>query len=262
MQVIVCLKQVLDPEMPSSSFKIDPEKKCVLPPPGTPPVLSPYDENALEAALRLKDRHGARVTTLSLGNELARNVVKKSLAAGADELILLEDPIFAGLDSFANAEVLAAAIRRLGQYDLILTGRQAADWDVGITGLALAEALNLPAVTLARKIEVSNGKARVERVSPDGYEVVEAPLPCLITVDSDLGELRQITMPGILAAKKKPLREWGPADLNLSPGLSPRCELVDLYLPRREATCRIIEGQTPEEAAINLVEKLREEGLV
>jgi len=256
MQVIVCLKQILDPEMPSGSFHLDPKRKRAIPPPGTPPVLSPFDENALEAALRLKDGQGAKVIAVSLGDKLARAVVKKPLSAGADELVLLEDPDWEDLDHFASARILAAAIRKIGEFDLILTGRQAADWDAGLVGSALAEELGLGCVTLARKIEIIKDKVRVERVAPDGYEVVEALRPCVITVDSDLGELRQITMPGIFAAKKKPIREWKPADLELSSPAPARCELVDLYLPKRETVCEIIGGESPEEAALKLADKL------
>ena len=152
MQIVVCIKQVLDPEMPSSSFKIDREERRVIPPQGTPPVLSPFDENALEAALRIKDGHGAKVIALSMGDKLARPVLRKTLAAGADELILLEDPAFEYTDSFTTAGVLAAAIRKIGDVEIIFTGRQAADWDSGITGCATAEELGVPCITVVRKV--------------------------------------------------------------------------------------------------------------
>jgi electron transfer flavoprotein beta subunit len=262
MQIVVCIKQVIDPEMPYSAFKIDPEEKRVIPPQGTPPVLSPFDENALEAALRIKDKYGANVIALSMGNKLARPVLRKALAAGADELIMLEAPELKDVDSFASACVLAAAIRRIGKVDIIFTGRQAADWDSGITGCALAEELDIPCVTVARKVDVNSRMARVERVLPDGYEVIESPIPCVITVDSDLGELRPVTLQGLSGAQKKPVQSWGLPELDLlsPPALS--CQLLDMYMPKRETVCEIIDGTTVEDAATNLVDKLKEKSLI
>ena len=262
MRIVVCVKQVIDPEMPCSAFRIDAEGKRALPPQGTPPVLSPFDENALEAALRLKDAHWAQVTAVSMGNRLARPVLRKTLAAGADELVLLDDPAFEDLDSFASAGVLAAAIRKMGDVDIVFTGRQAADWDLGIAGCAIADELGVPCVTVARKVEVNGRIARIERVLPDGFEVVEAALPCVITVDSDLGELRQSNLQSLLAAQKKPIQVWRLEDLDLDSLPPPRSELIDLYIPLRETVCEIVEGETLENAAVNLANRLHEESLI
>ena len=120
--IAVCVKQVVDPEAPLSLFEIAPDGKNLVPPPGTPPVLSAFDENALEAALRLKDTVGAKITVLSLGNKMAKPVLKKTIAAGADELILLEDEAFGTLDSAQTARALARAIEKLGGVDLVLCG--------------------------------------------------------------------------------------------------------------------------------------------
>ena len=261
MQIVVCVKQVLDPEMPRSAFKIDSEGKRVIPPKGTPPVISPFDENALEAALRIKDQHGAKVVVISMGTALAQAVLRKTLAAGADELILLEDPAFQDLDSFASAGILASAIRKIGDVDIIFTGRQAADWDSGITGCAIAEEMGVPCITVARKVEVIDGQVKVERESADGFEIVQVPLPCVITADSPLGELRQVTMLGLSAARKKPVRAWKAADLDARPS-PPRSKLLDLYVPKRETICEVIGGKTPEEAGARLADRLREEGIL
>ena len=261
MQIVVCVKQVLDPEMPRSAFKIDPGGKRVIPPKGTPPVISPFDENALEAALRIKDRHGAKVIAMSMGGTLAQAVLRKTLAAGADELILLEDPLFQDIDSFASARILASAIRKLGDVDIIFTGRQAADWDSGITGCGIAEELGIPCVTVARKVEIADGQVRVERETEDGFEIVQTSLPCVITADSGLGELRMVTLPGLSAARKKPLRVWKAADLDLPPFPS-RSRLLDLYVPKHETVCEMIEGKTPEEAGVKLADRLHEKGLL
>ena len=262
MQIVVCVKLVLDPEMPRSAFKIDPQQKRVVPPRGTPPVLSPFDENALEAALRIKDQHGAKVIAMSMGSTLAQPVLRKTLAAGADELILLEDPAFQDVDSFASAGILASAIRKIGDVDIIFTGRQAADWDSGITGCVIAEELGIPCITVVRKVEITDGQVRVERESTDGFEIVQVSLPCVLTADSALGALRPVTLQGLSAARKKPLHIWKAADLHLPPLPPPRCELLDLYIPKREIVCEVISGKTPEEAAARLADRLHEEGLL
>ena len=262
MKIVVCLKLILDPEMPYSAFKIDADAKRAIPSPGTPPVISPYDENALEAALRVKDVHGATVIALSLGSRLARPVLNKPLAAGVDRLVLIEYLGAIDLDSFASASILAVAIRKLGGVDLVFTGRQAADWDAGIVGCAIAEELKMPCITVARKVTVQNDTVRAERLQSDGFEVVEAPLPCVITVDSNLGELRQVTMQGLNAAKKKPVDSWKLSDLKLESPPPPRCELLELYIPERKRICEIITGENPEEAGVRLANRLFAESML
>src|SRR4030042_2049548 len=139
--MIVCCKQILDPEAPPASFKIDSSTHTVIPPPGFPPVISPFDLNAVEAALRIKDTLGGKITVLSLGNNLLSEVVKKPLSMGADELILLEDEAFGGGDSWSTAYALAMAIKKIGTYDIIFCGRKAGDWDSGQVGPGIAELL-------------------------------------------------------------------------------------------------------------------------
>lgn len=264
--IIVCVKQVIDPEAPPSSFKVDEASKKVVPPAGVPPVISPFDENAVEAALRIKDAQGGKITVLSMGVNLLREVVKKPLSMGADELVLLEDEAFVGGDSWANALGLAMAIKKIGQYDLILCGRQAADWDDGQVGSGIAEMLGLPSVTLARKIDVGDGKAVVERVTADGYEVIEVSLPALITVSNELGEARYPTIKGIMVAKKIEPAVWKPADIGLEPAqigaAGRKISLERLYQPVHEGKCELIEGESPEEAGVNLALKLREQKLL
>jgi electron transfer flavoprotein beta subunit len=185
MNIIVCVKQVNDPEAPPSSFKIDPATNKIVPPPGMPPVISTFDEYAVEAALRIKEKAGGKVTALSLGVNLLRDVVKKPLSMGADDLVLLEDPAFADGDSWSTAYALSLAIKKIAQFDLILCGRQSADWDTGQVGSGIAEILGLPSVTIARKIEIAGGKARVERVIADGFELIEVGLPAVITLSNE-----------------------------------------------------------------------------
>ncbi len=260
MNLIVCVKQVIDPEAPPASFKIDTAaNKAVLP--GVAPVIDPYGEYAVEASLKLKDAKGGKVTALSLGIGLLREVVKKPLSMGADELVLLEDPAFADGDSWSTAFALAAAIKKIGTYDLILCGREASDWNAGQVGSGIAEILGLPSVTLVKKIDILDGKARVERMVADGYEVIEISLPALITVSNEIGEPRYPTIKGIMAAKKKEPIVWKPADIGLDPskiGAGGRnTKMLKLFQPVREGKCEIIGGETPEEAAASLAQRLR-----
>jgi len=257
MNIVVCMKQVSDPEAPVSAYKIDAEGKRVILK-GIPPVLSPFDENALEAALRIKDAHGSKVTVISVGRNLSRPVLMKSLAAGADELLLLEDSVFEEMDSYATTFTLVSAIKRLGQYDLIFTGRQAADSNAGVVGSGIAELLGIPCITVARKIELDDDKIIAERVVSDGYEVVEAPLPSLITVGNELGELRYPTMQELVASRKKPVMTWNAQELGVDPVQIRRTKLLRLFIPQKESRCEIVGGETPEEMGANLALKLRE----
>jgi len=266
MDVIVCMKQVIDPEAPPASFKIDPATNRLLPAPGVAQVLDPYSENALEAALRLKDSQGARVVVISLGSALNRDVVKKALALGADELVLLEDPDFADSDSAGTAYALSLAIKKLGRYDLVLCGRQASDGNAGQVAFGIAEMLGITPVSPIQKLEISGQKARVERKTADGYEVVEVALPAVAGVSNELGQIRYPNIKGILAAKKKEPTVWKPADIGADPSrigtAGRRSRLVKLYQPVRQGTCQMVPGHTPEEQAANLVTLLRQSKLI
>ena len=262
MNMIVCCKQVIDPEAPPASFKVDETANKVVPPQGVPPVISPFDENAVEAALKIKDAQGGKITAISMGTNLLRDVVKKPLSMGADELVLLEDEAFVEGDAWSTAYALATAIKKIGEYDLIFCGRQSADWDGGQVGSGIAEILGLPSVTLAKKVDVTDGKVKVERVTADGYEVVEVTLPAVITVSNELGEARYPTIKGIMTAKRKEPVVWKPADIGVDPSqlgvAGRRTKLLKLFQPVREGKCEIIEGESVEEAAANLALKLRE----
>jgi len=260
--MIVCIKQVIDPEAPPASFKIDPATNKVVPPPGVSPVIDPYAEYAVEAALRIKDAKGGKVTAISLGTKQLRDIVKKPLAMGADELILLEDEAFDGGDSWSIAYALAMSIKKIGEYDIIFCGREASDWNAGQVGSGVAEILGLPSITLAKKIDITNGKARVERKTDEGYDVVEVSLPALITVSNEIGEPRYPTIKGIMAAKKKEPIIWKPANIGVEVSqigaAGRRTKLLKLFQPVREGKCEVMEGENPEEAAVNLALKLRE----
>lgn len=262
MNIVVCVKQVNDPEAPPSSFKIDAAANRVVPPPGMPPVISTFDEYAVEAALRIKEKVGGKITVLSLGVGLLRDVVKKPLSMGADDLILLEDPAYVDGDSWSTAYALAMAIKKIGQFDLILCGRQAADWDSGQVGSGIAEILGLPSVTIARKIEVEGNKAKIEKVIPDGYELIEMSLPGLVTLSNEHAAPRYPNVKGIMIAKRKEPIIWKPADIGadlLKLGASGRREkLMKLFQPVRDTKCEIVSADSPEEAAVKLASRLRE----
>jgi len=258
LNIVVCVKIVPDPEAPVSTFKIDAENRRVLPGQGVPPVLNPYDENSLEASLQIKDKQPARITVISAGKTVPKAVIRKSLAAGADDLILVEDNLFAEIDGHTTAVILAAAIKKIGIFDLILAGRMAADTNAGQVGAGIAELLDIPAVTTARKIEAIDGKLRVERALADGYETIEAPLPCLITVSHETGQLRPISVKGLMAAQKQPITIWKASDLGIAAISVSQQKPLKLYIPARATTCEIITGETPEETGADLALKLRQ----
>ena len=264
LNIVVLAKQVIDPEMPASAFQVDRESKRVITPGNIPPVVNGFDENAVEAALQIKDSQEAAITVISMGKAFAMDVMKKPLSMGADELILVDDESFENpVDSYATAQVLAAAVRKHGDFDLVICGRQASDWDNAQVPLGVAEILETACITLGRKVEVGDGKVAVERIVPDGYEVIEADLPALVTVSNELGQPRYPTLRGIMAATRKKPTVWSAQDLGMDVSqLQPRVSLVDLFVPVSEAQCEMIEGDTEEEAGRNLALKLREAKLI
>lgn len=266
MNIIVCVKQVPDPEAPPASFKVDAASNKMTLPPTVKPVVSPFDEQAVEAALRIKDAKGGKITVLSLGNNLVRDVIKKPVAMGADELVLLEDPSFEDSDSWSTAFALAAAIKKIGQFDIIFCGRQAADWDAGQVGMGIAQFLGIPCVTLAKKVEISDGRATIERVIADGFEVVEVGLPALVTVSNELGEPRYAALKGIMAAARKQPIVWKPADIGLQASqvgaAGRRVKLLKLFQPVKQAKCEIVQSESPAEAGALLASKLREAKII
>jgi len=257
--IIVCVKQVLDPELPLSLFKINPEEKRVIPPRGRSPVLNPFDENALEAALKIKDAQEAKITVISTGSGLDEIIMRETLAVGADDLIFLQDDAFKDVDSYSTAYVLATAIKKIGKYDLILCGRQAADTDAGQVGSTIAEILGIPSITLAGKIEASDGKLRIQRVTDDGYEVIEVPMPALVTADYQIGNIREASFQATMEADTKQITIWNAQELGVDLSQLKRSNTLQLSIPAHEVTCQLITGENPEEAGKNLALKLRDD---
>lgn len=264
MHIVVCVKQVPDWDIPPSSFKVDEAAKKVVPPQGVAPVTSQFDAIAAEAAMKIKDADGStKVTIMSMGAATARDVIKQGLAMGADEGVLLTDDAFNDLDSYGAASVLSAAIKKIGDVDLVLTGRQAVDWDAGVTPSLIAGMLDAPVVTFAKAVSVGGGKVTVERVLPDSYETVEASLPAVVSVSNELGEPRYPKLPQIMAAGKKQVTIWAASDLGLdSDALAPRITLEALYVPVVDTKVEIMEGDTPEEQAMALAKKLADAKLI
>lgn len=256
LNIIACIKIVTDPEAPTSTFKLDPEGQHVIPGQGVPPVINPYDENCLEAALRIKDSGECKITVVSLGKNIPKAVAIKSLAVGADDLVTLDDELFDGIDTGTTAAVLARAIEKIGEYDLILTGRMAADTNAGQVGLALADILGIPAIAVARKIEVNAGTAKIEQVLSDGYNLIESQLPCLVTVSHEIGEMRAATVKGLIAAQKQPFTTWNAGDLGIEAGDNRKSTRLKMFIPERNVDCQMITGETPEESGVNLADEV------
>jgi len=260
MHTIVCVKQVPDPEIPPAKFKIDPVAKKVIPPTGVPPVISVYDERAVEAACRLKDKHKGKITVISLGSEKATDVVRHAISMGADDGYVLQDEAFENLDSFGTAYVLGKAIQKIGGYDLILCGRQAADWGAGQVGSILGEILGLPVITLACDIQAEDKKLKVKRILKDGFEVIEAPMPALVTVSSEIGLPRLPAGMALMLARRKQIPIWKAKDIGVDLSELDRSkvhtEITEIFIPTRETKCEMISGATPAEMAANLVSKL------
>ena len=262
MHIIVCIKQIPDPEMAPSQFRIDEEAKTAVPWPGSSLVLSPFDEQAVEAALRVREALGeAKITLVCLGPESARTAIKAGLALGADEGVLLSDPAFEDGDATTTAVALARAIEKIAPYDLVLAGRQAADTDAGVVGCGVAELLGVAAITFARDVQIEDGRARIVRALADGTETVEAPLPLVVTVSHEIGPPRHASLRETMRAAKKPVEEWSTADLDLQPSevgkAAARLVVERLYVPTSDATCEFVEGDTAQEQAAALVERLR-----
>ncbi len=257
-KIIVCMKQVPDPETSASNFKIDEVAKQAIQPKGVSPVLNPFDENALEAALQIKDTQEVKITVLSMGRKLDRTVVRASLEVGADELILLEGNTLENFDSFYTSFVLAAAIKKIGDFDIILCGRQASDTNNGQVGSVIAEILGIPIITIARKIDILEGKVKVEREITDGFEVAEAPIPVLITAGRLIGTLREPSIEGFVAAEKKPINVWSIGELGIDLTQLKRINFSKLSMPIRDTKCQMIKANSPEESGVNLALKLRE----
>ena len=208
MKIIVCIKQVPDT---AGGVKFNPDgtldRAAML------TIMNPDDKAGLEAALRLKDQYGAEVTVLTMGLPKAGDTLREALAMGADNAVLVTDRCLGGADTWATSSTIAAAIREMGDYDLIITGRQAIDGDTAQVGPQIAEHLGLPVISYAADIKVEGDSVVVKRQYEDRYHELKAKMPCLVTALSELNEPRYMTPGGIFDAFDKEVTVWGRADL-------------------------------------------------
>lgn len=256
MKIVVCIKQV-----PDSEAKVSAQNGQVSWG-ESPLVINPFDEYAVEAGLQQKEVLGGEVTAICIGAETARDAIKHALAMGADNAVLISDPALAVIDSQAAARVLAAAIQKLGEVDLVIFGRQTIDTSTGLTTAQTARVLGWPMLALAGSIKVDGTKVTVERVIEEGKQTVSSALPAILSVVQSIGEPRYPSFMGIRKASKAVIPVWSLADLGLdSPQVVvSRTELMNP--PSRNVACEIIIGSNPEEIAETLVEKILAEKIL
>lgn len=263
MRIIVCIKQVPD----TNEVKIDPVKGTLIRE-GVPSIINPDDMNALEEALRIKDKYiDTKVTVLSMGPPQAELALREALAMGADEAILLSDRAFGGADTWATSTTLAAAIRKIGDYDIIFCGRQAIDGDTAQVGPQIAEHLGIPQITYVAKLEIKDKKVIAHRALEDGYYVIEADMPALLTAIKELNVPRYPTINGIYSAfNEKDVKVWTVNDIDVDRsqiGLdgSPTQVRKSFAADNRKADVEILKG-TPQESVKQLIYKLKERQII
>lgn len=266
MHAIVCIKQVPD----TTDVKVNPETGTLIRE-GVPSIVNPFDTYAIEEALRLREKFGGKVTIISMGPPQAKEALKEAIAMGADEAILLSDRAFAGSDTWATAYTLSNAIRKIGDFDVILCGKQAIDGDTGQVGPGIARQLDIEQLTYVFKIQEIDFQAkriRVERLLEEGREVVETRLPALLTVVKDINQPRYPTIMGIRRATRTEIPVWTAADLpDAKPELlglkgSPTQVVRVFNPPPRSGQIVMIEGESPQEQAVKLADLLLQEKVI
>jgi electron transfer flavoprotein beta subunit len=258
MKIIVCVKQVPDTE---TRIKIAPEGNAIAEA-DVNWVVSPFDEYAIEEALRIKEAKGGEVVLVSLGPERAQTALRNGLAMGADRALHLKDALFEATDSLGTARALAAAIKSLAPFDLVLTGQQGVGGDHSQMPGLLAELLDLPQVTVALKLELQDGKAVVEREIEGARETWETSLPAVVSAQKGMNEPRYASLKGIMGAKKKTIEARDAAALGLdAAALAPRTRVTALALPPSRPAVKMIEGD-PSAQAQELMRLLHEEAKV
>lgn len=261
MEIVVCIKQVPN----TTEVKIDPETNTLIRQ-GVPSIVNPFDKNAVEAALRLREQHGGKVTVLSMGPPQAEEALRECIAMGADEAILVSDRAFAGADTLATSYTLASAIRKMGRFDLIICGKQAIDGDTAQVGPEIAECLDIPQATYVSSIDIGGRTARLEREHEEGIEVIETSLPLLISVVKSINEPRLPTVKGTMKAARKVIPVWTVNDLDVEHkrlGLkgSPT-QVVRIFTPKQRTQGEIIYKDTARAAVHELLGKLADAKLV
>ncbi len=259
MHVVVCIKQVPD----TTDVKIDPQTNTLIRE-GVESIINPFDTYAIEEAIRLKEKYGAKTTVITMGPPQAQEALREAISMGIDEAIHLSDRAFAGSDTLATSLVLAKAIEKMGDVDLVICGKQASDGDTAQVGPGIATHLGFPQATYVRRIDEINLTDRfmnVERLLEDGYEILEVKLPCVITVVKEINEPRMPSLRGKMRARKYEIPVWTHKDLGLDEekvGLkgSPT-QVVKIFTPPPRGKGTVVEGE-PEEVAAKLVEYLKD----
>ena len=263
MRAIVCLKQVIDPLTPATSLVLDADEKKIRVAASAPPVINGVDEQGLEAALRLREKHrDLEIVCLAAGERFNNDVMKRALAVGADQLMLVASPTLDTWDPYPVAATLAAAIRHLGGADLVICGRQGSDWDNAMVPYVLADLLGMPLLSLAKRVSVEDGRVEIDRVLADGSMVMEADLPAVVTVTSELGPLRMPSVAARLQAARKQPRSLALADLDVAPPAASAPRVTDLAIPVTGRNCTFIEAEDGAGAGTRLAETLLQAGVV
>lgn len=261
MNVIVCMKQVPDTE---TVIKIAPDGKSIVTD-DVKWVVNPYDELAVEEALKIKEKTKGKVTIVSVGPQRCVEAIRTCLAMGADEGVLIDDPATEGSDALGIAKILAAAMKDI-PYDLVMVGQRAVDDDMGIIGAALASCLDIPQVLLVSKVEIEDGKATCTRAIEGAALIIETALPAVLTAQRGLNEPRYASLPGIMKAKRKPLATKTIADIGIDASAvganGAKAKILMLNNPPERTTGQIVDGETPEEKAEKLFDLLRKEAKV
>ncbi|MFA5410294.1 MAG: electron transfer flavoprotein subunit beta/FixA family protein [Candidatus Omnitrophota bacterium] len=258
MNIIVCIKQV--PE--TTEVRINPETNTLVRE-GVKSIINPFDMYAIEEAVRLKERFGGKTTVISMGPPQAEAALREALSMGIDEAVLVCDRAFAGSDTWATSYTLAGAIKKLGSFDLVLCGKQASDGDTAQVGPGISMHLDIPQVTYVKKIEeAKDGLMRVERMMEEGFEIVETPLPALLTVVKEINEPRLPSLKGLMRAKSAKISLWTQKELNLDPQGIGLCgsptQVVKIFTPPSRVGGQKLSGET-EEITEKLVELLKSE---
>ena len=261
MNIVVLVKQV--PEI--ALIKVNEAENKIELPQG-PGVVNPFDEYAVEEGIRIKEKTSGKCIVMAMGSERAESALRDCLALGADEAFLLTDEVFEGSDPQATGKILAAALKKLGEFDIVLAGKQAIDSDSSQVPGAVAAALSLPQVMFVKKFEeVDMEKTVVFRMTEEGYDVVETRLPAVFSVVKEINEPRLPSLKGKMQAKKKEITRWSATDLGLDGtgiGQNSQTKTIKVAPPPARPQGEIIEGDSAEEIANNLFEKLREKQII
>ncbi|MBW2467595.1 MAG: electron transfer flavoprotein subunit beta/FixA family protein [Deltaproteobacteria bacterium] len=255
MNIIVCIKQVPD----AKDVRLDP-KTNTMAREGVESIMNPFDRHALEEAVRLKEQHGGKVTVISMGPPQAEAVLREAVSCGADEAVLVSDRAFAGADTWATTYTLGKAIEKVGEFDLVICGKQAIDGDTAQVGPGLARRLDIPYVSYVRKItDFLNGAVRLHRLMDDGYDEIEMPLPGLLTVVKEINDPRIPSLKGKMKAKKLVIQTFSAEDIEADPkqiGLSgSTTQVVKVFAPQFKGERAMLEG-TVDEQVEQLLEKI------